>query len=394
MRFIVLLDVPSEGVQGFVDDWRNQRPKDVKILLRPHVSAEPIRGAQLLTVVEAKKLSPITDYCRSLEEKGAKVQLVPIQDDRSASRELKKFSSAKRRAERHNRNVKPRKLKGVGSTKNLSVLPLIDWRTSDEGLKVETGVSYLVRTDCNTILFDTGLNSGEEVPSPLLLNMRKLGVTLNQIDTIFISHNHGDHVGGGKWAKDKTFSVTGRQEPLGDIKVYSPTEMTYPGLNPVYSRDPKVIGEGVASTGTIANGIYNGGFTEEHSIAVNVVGRGIVLIVGCGHHTVPKLLERARALFDEPIYGIVGGLHYPVMGGPREVYGYAGHKYSGTGKPPWEHITVEELNANIELLKGLNLGLVALSPHDSSVVSMEAFRDAFPDAYRNLRVGEPIIVCT
>lgn len=62
--------------------------------------------------------------------------------------ELKKFHSAKRRTERYNRNVKARKLKGVGSTKNLTVLPRArDWRTNDEGLKVETGVSYLVRTD-------------------------------------------------------------------------------------------------------------------------------------------------------------------------------------------------------------------------------------------------------
>jgi len=392
MRFIVSLEVPSEGIQAFVDDWRDRRPKDVKILLRPHISAEVINGAQLLTVVEAKKLSPITDYCRSLEGQGAKVQLISIYDDKSTSRELKKYQSAKRRTERHNRKVKIRKLKGVGSTKNLTILPLIDWRTNQEGLMVETGVSYLVRTDGNTILFDTGLNSREEDPSPLLRNMEKLGVTLNEIDTIFITHNHGDHVGGVKWAENKTFSVTGRQDPLSGVKVYVPTMMTYPGLEPMYARDPMVIGEGVASTGTIANSMYFWGFTEEQSLAVKVDGKGLVLIVGCGHQTVPRLLERAIALFDEPIYGLIGGLHYPVMGGPTELYGYALHKYAGTGKPPWEHITVGELNANIELLKGLNLGLVALSPHDSSEVSMRAFRDAFPDAYRNLRVGEPIKV--
>jgi 7,8-dihydropterin-6-yl-methyl-4-(beta-D-ribofuranosyl)aminobenzene 5'-phosphate synthase len=392
MRFIVLLDVPSECIKGFIDDWRDRRPEGVKILLRPHISAEALRGAQFLTVVEAKKLSAITEYCKSLEGQGAKVQLIPTYDDKSTSSELKKFNSAKRRAERHNRKVKTRKLRGVGSTKSLEVMPLIDWRTKDEGLIVETGVSYLVRTDGNTILFDTGLNSGEEDPSPLLRNMRKLGVKLNEIDTIFITHNHEDHVGGVKWAKDKTFSVTGRQDPLSGIKVYVPTEMTYPDLKPVYARDPMVIGEGIASTGTIANSLYFFGFTEEQSLAVNVDGKGIVLIVGCGHQTIPRLLERAKALFDEPIYGLIGGLHYPVMGGPREVYGYAVHKYVGTGKPPWEQVTVEELTANIELLKDLNLRLVALSPHDSSDVSMKAFRDAFPDAYRNLRVGEPIIV--
>ncbi len=328
----------------------------------------------------------------SLEEQGAKVQLISIYDDKTTSRELKKFQSAKRRVERHNKKVKSRNLKGLGSTKNLTVLPLIDWRTNQEGLMVETGVSYLVKTDDKSILFDTGLNNKEEDPSPLLRNMMKLGVTLNEIDTVFITHNHGDHVGGGKWAEDKTFNITGHQEPLSGIKVYVPTKMPYPGLEPVYARDPMVIGKGVASTGTIANSMYLWGFTEEHSLAVNVEGKGIVLIVGCGHHTVPKLIERARAIFKEPIYGIIGGLHYPVMGGPREVYGYAGHKYVGTGKPPWEHITIEELKTNIELLKGLNLGIIALSPHDSSDVSMRAFMDAFPGVYRSLMVGEPIIV--
>jgi len=391
MRFIILIDVPREGLKGFVDGWRTRRPEGVKVLLRPHISYETLRGARCLTVVEAERMGAVTRYCRKLEAEGARVQLVPAVDDKSTSRELDKFGKAKKRAERHNRK-RVRRLKNLGSTRKLEVLPLVDWRASDEGLKVETGVSYLVRTDGNTILFDTGLNDNDEDPSPLLQNMGRLGVSLSDVDTVFITHNHGDHVGGGKWAEKRTFSVTGRQAPLGDVKVYTPTEMTYPGLKPVHARDPVVIGEGVASTGTIASGLFFFGFTEEQSLAVNVERKGVVLIVGCGHHTVPRLLERAEALFDEPIYGLVGGLHYPVMGGPVEVYGCAMHKYAGTGKPPWENITVDELQANIQLLKGLNLKLVALSPHDSSDLSMEAFRDAFPEAYRELRVGDPIIV--
>ncbi len=391
MRFIILLDIPSEGIQGFVNGWRERRPEDVKVLLRPHVSSETLNGAHCLTVVEAKKFSAVTDYCKELEEKGARVRLIPAYDDKSTTRDLIKYQRARKRVARYN-SLRTRRLRGVGSTERLEVLPLIDWRARDEGLKTETGVSYLVRTDENTILFDTGLNSSEEDPAPLIINMRKLGVTLNEIDTIFITHNHGDHVGGGKWAREKTFSVTGSQPPLGDMKVYVPTKMTYPGLAPIYARKPTIIGRGVASTGTIANSMYFWGFTEEQSLAVNVKGKGMVLIVGCGHHTVPKLLERAASLFDEPIYGLIGGLHYPVMGGPTEIYGYAQHKYVGTGKPPWEQISLGELSANIDLLKGLGLGLIALSPHDSSDVSLRAFRDAFPDNYRDLIVGEPIVV--
>jgi 7,8-dihydropterin-6-yl-methyl-4-(beta-D-ribofuranosyl)aminobenzene 5'-phosphate synthase len=118
--------------------------------------------------------------------------------------------------------------------------------------------------------------------------------------------------------------------------------------------------------------------------------KGIVLIVGCGHQTVPKLLDRVAALFDEPLYGIIGGLHYPVEGGPIEYAGMTPHSYFGTGKEPWNPITKKELQANIALLKQYQPKIVALSPHDSSPLSLRMFRKNFGDAYRHVRVGEEI----
>ena len=46
---------------------------------------------------------------------------------------------------------------------------------------------------------------------------------------------------------------------------------------------------------------------------------------------------------------------------------------------------------NIKLLKDRNIKVVALSPHDSSKISIEAFSQAFPHAYKDINVGEPII---
>lgn len=54
---------------------------------------------------------------------------------------------------------------------------------------------------------------------------------------------------------------------------------------------------------------------------MNVEGKGIVLIVGCGHQTIPKLLKRYDDVFDEPLYGIVGGLHFPVPEGRLKLLG-------------------------------------------------------------------------
>ena len=220
--------------------------------------------------------------------------------------------------------------------------------------------------------------------------MKQLGITTDEIDIIVISHNHGDHVGGGKWSEKKTFSVTGGQIDLGDKKVYTPLPMTYPELSPIHSESPTVIGKGVATIGTISNSIFSTGLTPEQALAVNVEGRGVVLIVGCGHQTLPKILKRAESLFDEPIYGLIGGLHLAVEGGPFEVMGMFLHKYFGTGRLPWQPITVDELQENIELLRKRSLKVVGLSPHDSSKVSIESFRNAFPIAYQDVSVGETI----
>lgn len=387
MRFIALLEVHKNRVDSFISEYKKRKTDNVKIRLRPHITGDPLERSSIFTILESEKIRDVLDYCKILEEQGAKVRLIPIYDERTANKELKKFYKAKKRAEKHNKKFKERKLK-MDCTESLEVLPLIDWKTDNEKYFVETGVSYLVKTDENTILFDTGLNRKQEDPSPLLKNMKSLGIDIDEIDTVFLTHNHGDHVGGGKWAKEKTFSLTGRQIELNVKNVYTPIKMTYPGQNPIYSPEPIPIGKGVSSTGTIANSMYHMGFTEEQSLAINVKNKGIVLIVGCGHHTIPKLVQKVEALFDEPIYGIIGGLHYPVMGGPLELYGYAMHKYAGTGKPPWEHITIQELQANIELLQQRNLKVIALSPHDSSSLSLQTFKDAFPNAYVELRVGE------
>ena len=97
-------------------------------------------------------------------------------------------------------------------------------------------------------------------------------------------------------------------------------------------------------------------------------------------------------MFDDPLYGIVGGLHYPVMGGPLEFVGYYPHQHMGTGKVPWEPISVEELMGYVDVLKGYEPRLVALSPHDSSEFSINVFREAFPESFIELRVGTPIII--
>ena len=302
------------------------------------------------------------------------------------------FLSGSQRVDQYYKDLRVEKIRNIGATKTLEILPLVDWYTDRGELKGEAGLSYLVKTDEAVILFDLGLNAHGEDPSPLLHNMNKCGVDIGKIDAIVISHKHVDHVGGFDWVGKGTFSLGNRQIDLGKRRVYAPVPMTYPGLDPVTADQPTVISKGVITTGTLPRYLFFAGWTPEQALAIKVEGKGIVLIVGCGHQTVNRLLERARQMFDEPIVGIVGGLHYPVTDSRVKVLGLPIQQLFGTGKPPWSSITKQEVSDTITLLQKLNPRIVALSAHDSCDESLAAFRSAFPAAFREIRVGKKLEV--
>lgn len=269
----------------------------------------------------------------------------------------------------------------IGSTKTLEILPLVENASASPDYQSEHGVSYLIKTDSASILMDLGFNQEGTDPSPLEHNMAQLGVHLQDLNTIVLSHWHPDHTGGtASWQKH-TFSFGKKQVALDGKRAFVPSPMTYPGLVPVVASQPTKIGRGVALTGVMpfAEIMNNGALIPiladvttglpivnyEQALAVYVEGRGIVLITGCGHPTVPRLVARAQAAFSAPVTGIVGGLH--LGGAPSDV-----------------------VESDIHLLKNLNVQLVGLSPHDSDLTTIGRFRGAFRDAYKEVEVGRII----
>lgn len=262
----------------------------------------------------------------------------------------------------------------LGTTSRLEILPLVEAAAAAPDLATEQGVSYLVRTDTQTILLDLGYNASGAAPTTLVHNLGLLGLGLDDVDAVVISHPHPDHVGGIQPWRQHTLAFGGDPVDLAGRPLIVPTPMSYPGVRPQLAEQPVTIGPGVGTTGALP---FANPFplsllqprAAEQALVVEVSGRGLVLVTGCGHPGLEALVTRAREVYGAPVVGVVGGLHYEAQ-------------------------TAEQLAPHIAFLRALAPQLVALSPHDSGPAALAAFRDAFPEAYRDVRVGTPIVFGT
>jgi 7,8-dihydropterin-6-yl-methyl-4-(beta-D-ribofuranosyl)aminobenzene 5'-phosphate synthase len=219
--------------------------------------------------------------------------------------------------------------------------------------------------------------------------MERLGVRPDDLSGVFISHAHLDHVGGMAQMRQKTFALSTEPVDLHGIPAFVPEPMTHPTAAVEIVTGPRKLAEGMASTGPLARAIWLMGTCYEHALLVNVRDKGVVMIVGCGHPSLERLLERAQAVVDSPLYGVVGGLHFPVTASRA---GKGAQIILGNGKLPWQRITRRETMGAASRLAALHPGLVALSAHDSCDWTLSVFRETFGERCRDVKVGREIVV--
>src|SRR6516162_5817883 len=161
------------------------------------------------------------------------------------------------------------------------------------------------------------------------------GIDLKQLDFAIVSHRHGDHTSGLNhllnvnpgvkiYAPQENFGVFGAALPGTFYRRNEslPSDMRYfDGRPPETLRFGSPWPEGnftwITKTTEVAPGFHlillSGTWgvdleVKEISLAIDTPD-GIVLIVGCSHSTVEKIVEAAKSTINKPIHLVLGGTH-------------------------------------------------------------------------------------
>jgi len=154
------------------------------------------------------------------------------------------------------------------------------------GLRAGWGFSAFIESqEAPPVLFDTGADS-----LTLLHNMKELNIDTTSIETIVISHAHGDHTGG----------LSEIMKINGSAHLFLPSSFRglLPGIKVTIVEDAMEICANIFSTGELE--------AIEQSLALKT-DKGIFVVTGCAHPAIRNILS-AASKFGK-VYGIAGGFH-------------------------------------------------------------------------------------
>ncbi|MGA7980139.1 MAG: MBL fold metallo-hydrolase [Chromatiaceae bacterium] len=201
-------------------------------------------------------------------------------------------------------------------------------KTAD--MQKDWGFAAFIEYGGKRILFDTGNNA--EI---FAHNVKAKGMDLTKLDFVVVSHRHGDHTSGLNYlmtvnpgvkiyVPKENFGVFGAALPGTFYKRDEslPPEMRYfDGKPPQRLRFgtpwPQANFTWVTKTTEVAPGFHlillKGPWgvdldVMEISLAIDTPD-GTVLVVGCSHPTIEKVVKTAKALTNKPIHLVVGGTH-------------------------------------------------------------------------------------
>lgn len=182
---------------------------------------------------------------------------------------------------------------------SLRITVLYDNYVHDSRLQTGWGFAALVEYGEDVVLFDTGADG-----PALLANLSALSIDPRSIDAVVLSHAHGDHTAGLE-----ALLETGVR-PIVYLHPSFPEEFKQRigSLTTVVETEAgQYVSGRISTTGEVEGGI------PEQALIVETA-RGLVVVTGCAHPGVARMIASAKSLRGGSVHLALGGFHLLNMG--------------------------------------------------------------------------------
>jgi 7,8-dihydropterin-6-yl-methyl-4-(beta-D-ribofuranosyl)aminobenzene 5'-phosphate synthase len=177
----------------------------------------------------------------------------------------------------------------------IRIIIVYDNNSFDEKLRNDWGFSCFIKGLEKSILFDTGKNGGI-----LLSNMEKLGIRPEDVELVFLSHEHGDHTNG--------LDALLTKNPK--IEVWLPGFFSSSFKDAVRKKGGTVVE--VENFQKVCEGAYTSGvipgWIKEQSLVLDT-DKGLIVVTGCAHPRITKIIKTIKELLRKDIDMVFGGFH-------------------------------------------------------------------------------------
>ena len=217
----------------------------------------------------------------------------------------------------------------------------------DPSLTTDWGFSCHIGGLGKSILFDTGRNG-----AILLSNLEKLGIQPSSIEAVFLSHLHRDHTGGLE-------DFLSRHRKL---EVFAPK--SFPDhVKKSIGRTGSSLAE-VGDSTQISPNVYSTGEDGETVVEQSLVVKtpsGLLVITGCAHPGIVRIVKSSKTLFGGEVRLVLGGFHLLER-------------------------SHEEIGGIIDDLRELGVKSVAPS-HCTGELALDLFRASYRENFTRIGVG-------
>ncbi len=221
----------------------------------------------------------------------------------------------------------------------------------DSRLTADQGFGAYIEYHDRVVLFDTGMDG-----QILLQNMQALDINPANVQAVVLSHPHGDHIGGLA-----DFLEVSSQPPVYLLATFDDSfiERIQQTTEVIEAEPGQEIAPDILTSGEISGDI-------PEQVLVIRTRKGLVVITGCAHPGIVRIVERVIELTGEPVYMVMGGFH---LGEASE----------------------DEIDAIIEDLRRLDVRVVAPS-HCTGELATHMFAEEYGEDFILTGVGSVITI--